>query len=482
MVPFWGAAIVAIDLALLAWAALRPMSALRILLILLPLHSGAYLLASNVLQMDATLVLLAAAWKEAIVAGLLIVAMRQWWATRARPDLLSATALLMLVIIGVRAVLDVIGGSALVPVAFGARQLAEWMVLFLVVRSLRPSVGWFLRTAALVVPVIAATALFGIVQPALGAGFYNHFFHAPGELLHHSYLADTGNAIRLRAVGASIAPNEFGLGIVILTSVFVVPLLAAVRGRLATVFVGGTIGLSCTALLLSFSRSAWLGAAVGAALTVVTFSRPLLSIWRARTILRVSWTRLALGSAAIVAAALLLFIVVGGPDVVAFTLSGHEASAAGRGASLATGVGATVSNPGGLGLGTAGPTALVKAGRAVLTENWYLVYGIQLGVIPVAFVIVLVLGALWRVLRAAAGLVVVATPRANVDHPHYPMWVALGTTVALIAALVGGLVIPALLDLPASLILWTAVATVLGWRSAGRENPAPSSSATTVPN
>ncbi len=466
MLPVWGVAIVLIDLALLAWAVRRPMSALRLLLILLPVHSAAYLLASNVLLIDPTLVSLGGAWKEALIAGLLLVALRRWWSTRGRPDLLSVLALVMLAIIAARGILDIATGADVVLVAFGARQLAEWIVLFMVVRALRPSVEWFLGTARLALPIVAFTAAFGIGQPILGTGFYDHFFHAPGELLHHSYLADTGHAIRLRAVGASIAPNEFGLGLVIFTYVFTVPLLAAVRHRAQVVAASVVIGLAFGALLLSFSRSAWLGAAMGAVAVLAVFRWPLRRMWEGRSILRVPWTRLALGAAGIVAVAVLYFVVIGGPEVVAFTLSGHEASAAGRGASLATGVGTTVSNFGGLGLGTAGPTALARAGRAVLTENWYLVYGIQLGVAPGAILILLVLGALWRVARAVADIASRTARRLVDDHPHYPLWVGLGATAALIAALVGALVIPALLDLPDSLILWAAVATVLGWRAA----------------
>lgn len=468
MMPVWGAAIVLVDLGLLALAATRPLVALRALLILLPLHSGVYLFARNVLLTDPSLISLGVAWKEAIIAGLVIFALRRWSGRRGQPDLLNAVALLMLGAIALHAVADVASGSSPVDVAFGARQLAEWIVLFLAVRSLRPSVDWFLGTARRAAPIVACVALFGIIQPPLGAGFYDHFFHAPGELLHSAYQAVTGNATRFRAVGSFIAPNEFGLGMVILTSALIAPLLATVQRRRGVLAVGTLLTVCFVSLLLSYSRSAWLGAGVGSLVTVVVFHRPLVNMWRGRTILRLSRFRLALGVGAVATAGFLFFILIGGLSVVAFTLSGHEASAAGRGASLARGVEATISNPGGMSLGSAGPTALARTGRAVLTENWYLLYGIQLGLVSAGILVGLLAIAIWRTYRAAALLVASGARPAIAEAPHYPVWVALGAMVALIGALVGAFVIPALLDLPASLTLWTVVAAVIGWTAPKR--------------
>jgi hypothetical protein len=463
MMPVWGAAIVLVDLGLLALAATRPLVALRALLILLPLHSGVYLLARNVFLVDSNLLSLGVAWKEAIIAGLVILSLRRWFVLRGRPDLLNAVALLLLLAIALHAVADVASGSSPVDVAFGARQLAEWIVLFLAVRSLRPPVDWFLVTARFATPIVAFVALFGIIQPPLGAAFYDHFFHAPGELLHSAYQAVTGDATRFRAVGTFVAPNEFGLGMVIVTSTLIAPLLATVRRRVGALAITTLLAVCFVALLLSYSRSAWLGAGVGTLITLVLFHRPLITLWNARRILRVPPFRLALGIGSVALAGLMLFILIDGPGVVAFTLSGHEASAAGRGASLARGMEVTISNPGGLSLGSAGPTALARTGRAVLTENWYLLYGIQLGVISAGILVSLLAIAVLRTYWAAAALVASLSRPVMPEAPCYPMWVALGAMTALIGALVGAFVIPALLDLPASLTLWAVVAMVIGW-------------------
>jgi O-antigen ligase len=368
----------------------------------------------------------------------------------------------LVLLIGTRAVIEIITGPANdVAILFGARQLGEFLVVLLAVGILRPSVDWFLGTARMVLPVMVACSILAIAQPMLGAGFYDQVFHGPGERLHHSYLVNIGDARRFRAVGTFIAPNELGLGLLVNGLVFVAPLLAAIaRWRLVAV----ALMLMLLALVMSFSRSAWIGLALGIVATIILVRHDVARLLRAGMLFRTPLREVVLGLVAAAAATAALFVLVGGLSLLAGTVSGSESSAAGRGESISGGIEATFQNPGGLGLGTAGPRALELTGSSVLTENWYLLYSIQLGLPALVLLVGFAGAALLSVVRALRRrLDQFAPPWTDYRMTRYQGSVMAGTVAALIAALVGAMVIPALLDIPASVALWSSVAAVIGW-------------------
>lgn len=453
------AAALAAIVALSFW---RPYGALRVLIVLLPLHSGAVLLLTNVLGVDGLPLTLSSAWKEAVIAGAAIAAVTVPGAWR-RWRLPHWLALTLLSLIVARTAFDLLTTRASeLAVLLGARQLGEFLVLLLVIAILRPSVEWFAGTARLVVPVIVLCAMIAIAQPTLGAPFYDEFFHAPGEKLHHSYLVNIGEMRRFRAVGTFIAPNEFGLGLVVYGFAYVLPLLAIVR---RWQLIAGVAMLMVLALLLSFSRSAWIGAFVGAVATAVLIRGPLLRLWRRGVLVRIPLRDLLIGLGTAAGAVVVVFLLIGGLTLLAGTVSGTESSAAGRGESIGGGIEATFDNPGGLGLGTAGPRALDVTGSSVLTENWFLLYSIQLGVVALAIVAALMGASLVGLASGARRYLqrLSEAPEADWLRARYRAFVQAGAFAALTAAAIGALVIPALLDLTASLALWAAVAVALSW-------------------
>ena len=453
-------------LSLVVMSARWPYRALRALLVLLPLHSGAVLLLSNVLHVDGAPLTLASAWKEAVIVGLVIAALFVVRDGRCSWRASHWLALGLLALIATRAALEIAADSgSAVAILFGARQLGEFLIAFLAVAILRPSPRWFLGTAKWLLPVMVVVGVLAIVQPNLGAGFYDQFFHGPGERLHHAYLVNIADARRFRAVGTFIAPNELGLGLIVYGMIFIVPLLAAIaKWR----WVAVVAMLLIIALLLSFSRSAWVGLAVGVAVAALVVRRDVIRLYRAGVLFQTPLREILIGSLSAAGLALAVFVLAGGVGLFLGTVSGSESSAAGRGASIAGGIEATFDNPGGLGLGTAGPRALELTGSSVLTENWYLLYSIQLGLVALALVAALAAAAAIESSRAVRrGFAALVPPFSDYFMQRYRAAVILGTFVALIAALVGALVIPALLDLPASIALWTAVAVILGWTDAG---------------
>lgn len=440
-----------------------PHRALTVALVLLPLHTAAVLVGRNVVEVESAAVSLAGAWKEAVLIGLVGAAA---WRLYGRKRSLHAAQLLALGVLALvitRIPLDVERGASLASAITGARSLAEPLALFLAVTILAPGYAWLRRTATWLIPVIVAIAYIGIVQPMVGEVLYDNLYHSSGGRLHHSYVAQLPTGPQLRAVGTFIAPNEFGLGLVILLSVFVAPMLAT-TGHWRIVG-GAALIVGSAALLLSFSRSAWLGAGIGS-LTLFAVHRTALRHWLAQR-WRVPAQRRAIvtlsalvGATVVVAAA-----VTGAVGLVIDTLTGAEPSAAGRGASIATGVEAAIAYPGGIGLGTAGPRALAFEARPILTENWYLLWFIQLGWVPGILLLIFLGAVLVLLVRQAATEARVARDRRSAHGGElYPAAVAGGVLLAYVAALVGALFIPAFLDLPASLTLWAVVGIVVAAR------------------
>ena len=144
----------------------------------------------------------------------------------------------------------------------------------------------------------------------------------------------------------------------------------------------------------------------------------------------------------------LVFNTSGAAVLVQETVQGSEPSAQGRPASVRQGITIVLSNPLGLGLGTAGPKALRFGESAtpnrILTETWYLVYAIQVGILGLALLIVtalVILAGLWRsraspISRAAIamglGLAAGAMFIPIIDEPtvFIPLWAFSGLALA----------------------------------------------------
>ena len=435
-----GAGLALLVIAILS--ARRPVPALVVLLCLLPFHTGLVLVLRNWLGVGDLLVQMAGAWKEAIIAGLVVAA-----ATRARRSSLSPIAVLglaFLAVVGLRMGLDVLRHDDLRQVLFGARNISEFAVLVVAVAILRPDREALRVAAWTLVPIGALAAEIAIVVLAFGLPLYAVLYQNAAGTLGSAFLVQFSGEYHPRAAGTYISPNEFGLAMSTLLCAVIGPLWAEGHSRRLLAASATIVG---TALLLSYSRSAWLGLAVGSVTIGILLRHRLMHLRSASGGLAAD-SRLRVG---ILAGAVIVGILAVSTRAAAFlvaTLRGIEPSAAGRPESLSNGLAVFLHTPLGLGLGSAGPKAIGLDPSAILTENWYLVNGIQLGW---AGLLVLVL------LAGTTSAILVRRVRvaASEDGPlAYGPRLAAGALAALVAALIGGLVIPAFLDLPGSLTIW----------------------------
>ena len=438
------------------WAALHPYDALILLLALLVFHSGAVHVLQNVFQMDSRLLLLLSSWKEVLIAGVVVAALVRFRRRPFRPDFIALVVIAFLCLIGIRVALDVFARVGLSDELLGARNASEFAILFLAVTILAPDVAWLRRASWVLVPLVLLAAEVGIVQLLFGFRFYNVLYHAPGEVLTSAFSAKFGGLIVPRAVGTYTAPNEFGLGLVIYLVAILLPLAFTRLNSATRTLLAAAATLACLALALTYSRSAWLGVALAVPVVALLLRRPIARWVDAHRRRGMAHMRMmTMGLAAIVVLVGGVFVVSGGLRFLVTTLTGQEASAAGRPTSLSNGIEALLSHPLGGGLTSAGPKAKSLNPTAVLTENWYLVYGIQLGWLAFAALCTFAAACLVSLARR------VNATLTSIDAVPERVAFQVGAIGALLAALGGALFIPALLDLPASLTVWTFVAVAL---------------------
>jgi hypothetical protein len=439
--------LLAIDIALLTFAWRRPWHGLVVLMAGLPLNAIATQILPVALELSTPARVLAGAWHDALAGGFLLAAVEAAIRARTRQALAPPSRLIWIVgaMVALGALFVVVSPVRLTAL-YSFRVLYEPPLLLggiIVLAPLRPAPGWLVsRMAAGFVVATAAGAVFTWLQVyVLRYRFLQTYYTDPGEQIHHSYLATGIN--QPRGIGFVNSPNEFGAVIAIAIVLLLAPgILHLSRRWRAWILVA--LGL---ALALSFSRSGMLATGIGV-VVVAALARD--AVREHAASVRSRRALLELGPPAFVGALLLVAIIAtsGAPKLVVQTVSGAEPSAAGRVDSAKAGIVVLRENPLGLGLGTAGPKAArfgeTEGRPRILTEVWYVLYAIQVGVVGL-----LILAAaaadlfirLWRsrdgplsraVLAMGIGLGAGAVFIPIIDEPTVwtPLWALAGLAVA----------------------------------------------------
>lgn len=445
---------VAIDLVFAVVALRRPWTGLVLLLGILPVNGALTQILPTLLSLSDGAQLALAAWHDALVAGIALAALASL--LRARSHALSTVEWLIAATLLLGAVY-----VAVSPVTFTAfyvyRVLYEPPVLLAAITVLTRSSGmpaWVPSRATLaLIATSALSALYAWPQVyLLGFSYLQRFYTPPGEQIHHSFLAHGLN--QPRAIGLLTSPNEFGAALAIAIALLAAPGLLALRDWVRA-WLLAIIGM---ALLISFSRSGWLATliAVGIVLWLSRAQLPSLAeiragINRPRTLLRIG---------APILASLVLTIAVfttsGAAALIGATATGDDPSAGNRPHSVRAGLMVVLEHPLGLGLATAGPKAArfdQQEGRPrILTETWYILYAIQVGLIGfglLAITVVTILRWLWRdrlrpISRVAFGIAfglgvgALFIPVLEDPTVFTPLWAISGLALASGAAIAAG--------------------------------------------
>ncbi len=398
-----------------------------ILIAVLPLHAMLVTVATHVLegQNHAPLVVIAL-WKEVLLAVIVLLALieiaRIKKATQQR-SVWSWDQLDWCIVfgIGIGVVVSFSGGagsfSGIDLSAASKRFLLGFkydflpLVAFFFLRRALWSSIFFVAAARIIVMVGAVAAVFGIVTLFLPLSFFTAIGYSD---LHSLYLPNSSIASFQFLEGTEIrriqsfmsGPNQFGLWLLLPFAASLQLCIKSLREqrRIDAVFYAAGEALIIVALFYTYSRSAWIGAAAILLTVSVLLLRRVIRTWFYRSL------------AIIIFAVLVGFIVMVGvrvsPQILVRTqsLKGHFEKPL---AAIQT----MRAHPFGLGLGTAGPASnrlsdtcifldsgaditwaqgrpdlcvfidnvqKLPAGKVcdcpVLTENWYLQWGVEMGV------------------------------------------------------------------------------------------------------
>lgn len=467
-----------VDAALLVFAVRRPWLALLALLAGLPFNGlllDVVAPALNIASAGSLNRLALAAWHDALSVGIILsAALAALGARRYRFGLVVTLAVAVFVW-GVAALLlapDLLTAAYAYRTLFGPPAV---MVAIVVLASTRSMPAWVpTRAAIAIVASAAVAAVFAFWQVYIGGyGYLMAWFQVPSGFLPAAY--SSSGLTQPRAIGTFHSPNEFGAYLVIAGLLTIAPaILPLHRWR---PWVAALLGV---ALLLTFSRSAWVGAFIGTAtLVFLTGGRfRLAAVGRSARSLAAPVLVFAIASGAVLAtsngAAFIYATVTGKEPSAAVRVdaigdlfggdgasspeaiidprpsgdeeapgdeqpSGEEGPSARRGERIAV-------TPLGGGLGTAGPKSTRFSGDEPVrhSEIWYLNYAAQVGLVGLALTFALVAAIvveLWRARRrpwppAALGALLALGAGAIfipvIDEPAVagPLWAVVGIALA----------------------------------------------------
>jgi hypothetical protein len=319
----------------------------------------------------------------------LAVSLHRWYRRRLVPTAVL-TYLVLLVIAGVAACL--MGGVTPKAFAYGLLIDSRFLIFFLVVWLISQYSGWIqVHWRRILLIPVAIVVIFGILQfTVLPADFLGHFGYGPATIPVVQTVDQKASYQRIQSTLRGANP----LGTYLIVGIAALGVLV-LRYRKQRWLYAAMLALSLVALALTFSRSAWIGAA--AALGWLMWEA--LRVHTGRRILLIA------GSAAV-----LVFAAVGfslrNNDVFQntfFHTDEHSLSptSSNQGHLSATkdGIIEIAHHPLGSGTGTAGPASVYNDHPARIAEDYYIQIGQEAGIIGlVLFVAINLLVAcrLWR--------------------------------------------------------------------------------------
>ncbi len=367
-------------------------------IVLMPLHAFLTVWAASVAGHYTVFRL----WKELLLVLLVIGSGIIAWSLHSRPaagrqwyrrwPLLTVTVA-YLAVLGISGLISYLTGGVTAKAAgYGLLLDSRFLIFFLVVWLISHYGSWISahwRQIVLIPAVIVV--IFGILQyTVLPADFLGHFGYGPATIPAVQTVDQKASYQRIQSTlrGA----NPLGTYLIVVIAALGVLVL---RGRKWRWLYAAGLALGLVALALTFSRSAWIGAA--AALGWL--------IWEALRVHTGRRVLLIAGSAAVLACAAVGFSLRNN-DVfqnIFFHTDEHSLSPTssnqGHFNAARAGITEIVRRPLGAGTGTAGPASVYNDHPARIAENYYIQIGQEAGVIGLALFVainLLVAGRLWH--------------------------------------------------------------------------------------
>lgn len=395
----------------------------------------------------------AKAWKEllmvlaTVVIAVLCTRQRAWgWIVRDKLLLLMAGYIVLH--FAVVLVLHMPLKATVAGLMIDLRYVAYFMLVYILVRMYPVYKASFVKVGLCGAIIVVG---FAVMQLALPNDFLARFGY--GDSTIQPYMTIDKNPDFIRHNSTLRGPNPLGAyAVIVLTAVLAYGLYkwGKLRSKWAQVALVALGAASIVALVISYSRSAWLGMAVAALLVVVVCCRKWLTPKRIGL----------LGAGAVIVMGVGLFaardtyfmhnvILHDNPTTGAETTSND-----GHAASLKDGFEESVSKPLGAGVGSTGSASLYT-NNPLIVENQFLFTAHEVGWPGVAMftgILLIVLLRLWR-------------KRKN--------WLPLGLFASGIGLLVIGMLLPVWVDDTVSIVWWGLAAAVLAVTAKGNDDGRP---------
>lgn len=384
-------------------------------------------------------------WKELLLTGLFVLLLAWLVSAPARmrelfrkPHVVVLSAYVLLTFIMAAVFADQNGADATAAgLAMNLRYLLAAVLVYAVFRYSNMSKVWLKRASWFLIGVGTIVAIIGIIQVLLLPSDFlvRYGYDTESTIAPATFIDD--NPELLRAFATLRGPNDFGAFLII-----PILLVIAYAKRLPIWVSVCSLFFMSWALILSSSRSAWLGllAAVGVYIGIYArrrFSRKHLAASIGAVIVAGS-----VGLYAAINVPVLRMAVFhsspGDPSLTEGSTDNHLNASV-------DGVNRVLENPLGCGPGCAGP-ASYYGNNALISENYFVQIGEEVGLVGLGLFVLLLVMVVRELLRSAKYLLLARV---------------------LVAALVGYIVIGMLLhvwvDDPLSITWWMLVGAVLGY-------------------
>ncbi len=248
-----------------------------VLIGLLPLHALLVTVATRVIAGPGRAPLtLFSLWKEALLLAILVIALVELFRsvrTIKRPD--AQDLCIVGLIIAAWLVSSFVAPTEFRAIVYGIRYDFVPLIAFLILRRVPWSAEFLPRATCVLLCIGAAAAGYGILSFILPPTFFAQLGYSDQHSLYipngpvAAFQLIGGSAIR-RVQGSFSGPNQFGLWLLLPFALSVFGLLRPSERRMMW---GGLVALLALAILLTFSRSAWIGAAI-VCVAALVFSVP----------------------------------------------------------------------------------------------------------------------------------------------------------------------------------------------------------------
>jgi hypothetical protein len=384
-------------------------------------------------------------WKELLLAGLFVV-VAGWLLSKPnlirqlfRQRLVQVLSLYVVfsIVLAALHVRDNGADATSAGLAMNLRYLLAGVLAYLLATYGDVQRQWIVRGAKYIVAVAVVVASFGILQAlVLPADFLGRFGYDKATTIAPASLIDN-NPELLRAFGTLRGPNDFGAFLIL-----PIVLLTAFYRKYSAFITAPAIAVLVWALVLSSSRSAWLGAiAALLAYAALTLGKKLSVRQAGVVVISLCFSGLLALYAAVNVPAVRMAVFHSSPGDSSLT----EGSTDKHIQATVGGVERVIDDPLGCGIGCAGP-ASYYGDQPRISENYAVQLAEEVGIFGAVLFLVLVLIVIRRLLLAR----------------HFQV-----LSRSLLAALAGYVVIGMLLhvwaDDPLSMTWWLLVGAVMGY-------------------